>query len=198
MMRRLQLTLLVLTLLMMAHGLSAQTGFDINVFSDSTKYGWNDYLGRREFRADLLERQKLLQLYEMEANSIRGNILKSAVFPGWGQFTNKNNTKGSIFLGTELALIGTSLYFYDRSLYYYRKYEDATQVEDIETYYNAAVGPRQYSLIFLGVAALVWGYNIFDVIQSTEDYNASVWRRIVEQYANSPLQVTPEGIGIQF
>ncbi|MDP2173088.1 MAG: DUF5683 domain-containing protein [Candidatus Cloacimonadaceae bacterium] len=194
----LKLPLMTLTLLLLWLGLSAQTGFDITLFSDSTKYGWNNYLERRDYRDHLVERQKLLQLYEMEANSPRGTIIKSAIIPGWGQFTNKNNIKGSIILGTELFLIGTSLFFFDRSVYYHRKYEEATQVEDIETYYNAAVGPRQYSVIFLGVAVLVWGYNIFDVIQSTDDYNASVWRRIIDQYAKSPVQIKPEGIEMRF
>ncbi len=189
---------LLLLLLVGITFLSAQAGFDIVQFSDSTKYGWMDWRQRAEYRTELLERQKLLQIYEMEANSMRGNIIKSALAPGWGQFSNKQNTKGSIFLATELLLVGASLYFYDRSLYYYDKYQSATQVEQIETYYNAATGPRQYSLIFLGVGLVVWGYNLFDVIQGTDDYNAAVWRRVVENYANRPVQITPTGVEIRF
>ncbi|HOH78699.1 MAG TPA: hypothetical protein PLO35_03185, partial [Candidatus Cloacimonadota bacterium] len=167
---------LVLFLLLLGCQYGWAQSFDINAFSDSTKYGWQTYLERNAYRQDLLERQDLLQLYEMEANSLRDCVIKSAIAPGWGQFVNKQSTKGSVFLATELVLAGASLYFYDRSMYYYNRYLDASQVEDIESYYNAAVGPRQYSLIFLGVGALVWIYNIFDVIQGTEEYNAQVWK----------------------
>lgn len=190
--------LLTLILLMLSLGLWAQTTFDLVQFSDSLKYGWQDWIGRREYRLDLEERQKLLQIYEMEANSMRGNILKSAVAPGWGQFANQHNTKGSVLLASELFVLGVSLYFYDRSLYYYRKYQDATQVEDIETYYNAAVSPRQYSLIFLAAGVLIWGYSIFDVVQGTDDYNARVWDRIMENYASSRIKINAEGVEVRF
>lgn len=183
---------------MIATWLAAQTSFDINAFSDSTKYGWQNYMDRNAYRVDLNNRLELLQLYEMEANSVQSCVLKSALVPGWGQFTNKQNTKGSVFLGAELLLMGTSLYFYDRSMYYYNKYLDATQVEDIERFYNSAVAPRQYSMIFLGLGALIWGYNIFDVIQGTDDHNAEVWRNIVDRYHKSRLTVTPDGIEVRF
>lgn len=177
--------------------ITAQT-FNIEAFSDTTKYGWQDYLERNAYRHDFLERQDLLQLYEMEANSLRDCVIKSAIAPGWGQFANKHTTKGSVFLAAEIVLAGASLYFYDRSMYYYNKYLDATQVEDIETFYNAAVGPRQYSMIFLGVGALVWIYNIFDVIQGTEEYNAQVWKRIEQKHRGSGINFNGNGLEIRF
>ncbi|HNZ06761.1 MAG TPA: hypothetical protein PKI63_03125 [Candidatus Cloacimonadota bacterium] len=189
---------LVLFLLLLGCQYGWAQSFDINAFSDSTKYGWQTYLERNAYRQDLLERQDLLQLYEMEANSLRDCVIKSAIAPGWGQFVNKQSTKGSVFLATELVLAGASLYFYDRSMYYYNRYLDATQVEDIESYYNAAVGPRQYSLIFLGVGALVWIYNIFDVIQGTEEYNAQVWKRVVQKHREAKINLNGNGIEISF
>jgi hypothetical protein len=189
---------LVLFLLLLVCQYGWAQSFDINAFSDSTKYGWQTYLERNAYRQDLLERQDLLQLYEMEANSLRDCVIKSAIAPGWGQFVNKQSTKGSVFLATELVLAGASLYFYDRSMYYYNRYLDATQVEDIESYYNAAVGPRQYSLIFLGVGALVWIYNIFDVIQGTEEYNAQVWKRVVQKHREAKINLNGNGIEISF
>ncbi len=189
---------LVLFLLLLGCQYGWAQSFDINAFSDSTKYGWQTYLERNAYRQDLLERQDLLQLYEMEANSLRDCVIKSAIAPGWGQFVNKQSTKGSVFLATELVLAGASLYFYDRSMYYYNRYLDASQVEDIESYYNAAVGPRQYSLIFLGVGALVWIYNIFDVIQGTEEYNAQVWKRVVQKHREAKINLNGNGLEIIF
>jgi len=191
-------TLLSLLFIVFAISLFAQTEFDIRAFSDSTKYGWKNWLDRSDYRVKILDRQQLLQLYEIEANSIQGNILKSALIPGLGQITSKAGTKGSVILGGELLALGASLYFYDRSNFYYQKYLDATQVEDIETYYSAAQSPRQYSMLFLALGVIIWGYNIFDVIQTTDDYNAKVWQEIVEKYGKKTVTFGPDGLSVKF
>ncbi len=190
--------LLTLLLLLLAGGLHAQLEFDLKAFSDTTKYGWNDYTERDLYRQDLAERQKLMQLYDLESNNIRTSIFKSMLLPGWGQLSSKANTKGSIILGTELMALGASLYFWDRSNYYHQKYEDATQVEQIEAYYNEALKPRQYSVIALGFAGVVWAYNLFDVIQTTDEYNARVWQDIIDKYGTGPVSLAPNGIQIRF
>jgi hypothetical protein len=173
-------------------------GFDIQAFSDSTKYGWKDYSDRNTYREELAARQSLLQIYEMEAQPLNTNIFKSSVIPGWGQFSTKANTKGTVILGTELVLIGTSIYFIDRALGSYRLYKTATQVEEIESYYKDAQVPFQYSLILFGFAGVVWIYNVFDVIQSTQNYNAELWKEIVERRTNNSVQITPKGIEVRF
>lgn len=193
-----RITGLLLLLLVLASALAAQTEFDIRAFSDSTKYGWQDWRDRLEYRDGLLERQQLLQMYEIQASPIRSTIIKSMLVPGLGQISCDAGTKGSILLGSELLALGTSYLFYDRSQYYYRKYLDATQVEEIETYYNAAQSPRQYSLIFLGLGLVIWTYNIFDVIETTDEYNAKVWRNIVEEFGRKTVTLGPEGIQVRF
>lgn len=189
---------LIFTFLILAAGLAAQIQFDIQAFSDTTKYGWQDWQERSEYRADLLDRQELLHMYEMEANPIRTSLLKSLLVPGLGQISSNAGTKGTIILSSELLALGASLYFYDRSQYYYEKYLNATQIEDIESYYSQAQRPRQYSLLFLGFGVVIWGYNIFDVIQTTDEYNAQVWRKIWEQYGTQSIGVGPGGLSIRF
>lgn len=190
--------LFLLTFLVLTAGLCAQLGFDIKAFADSTKYGWQDWRDRQTYRDDLVERQKLLQLYEIESSSIRANIIKSSLIPGLGQLSSKAGTKGSILLGGELLALGASLYFYDRSMYYYDKYLSATQIEEIEEYYSAAQGPRQYSMLFLALGAVIWGYNIYDVILTTDEYNAKVWQEIVEKYGRKTVTLGPRGIQVRF
>ncbi len=189
--------LFLLLLFMAAMPLLGQT-FDIQAFSDSTKYGWKNYEDRLRYRSDLMNRQNLLQLYELEAQPTNTNIIKSALVPGWGQFSTKFNTKGTIILGSELMLMGSALYFYDKAMYNYRLYENATQIEDIERFYKDAQGPYQYTYILLGFASVVWIYNIFDVIQSTEDYNENLWQDILQRQKSSPVQITPNGLELRF
>ncbi|HPM04137.1 MAG TPA: hypothetical protein PL160_00345 [Candidatus Cloacimonas sp.] len=172
--------------------------FDIQAFSDSTKYGWKDYNDRNQYLQDLSHRQSLLQIYELEAQPLNANIVKSTLIPGWGQFSTKANTKGTVILGAELVLIGTSLFFMDRAMDNYRLYKKATQVEDIESYYKDAQVPYQYSFILMGFAGIVWVYNVFDVIQSTQAYNANLWKEVLERSRNNPLQITPNGLELRF
>ena len=176
----------------------AQAEFDINKFSDPVKYGWNSFDDRQNYRNDLYERQKLLQLYEMDSQSISTNALKSSLIPGWGQFSTQNYTKGQVFLGLEIGLIGTSLFFYDKAMSSYNQYKTATQIDAMNTAYHNAQGPFQNATIFLGFAAVIWAYNIFDVVQSTEQYNSTVWQQTLTKYYEKPVQVTPQGLQIRF
>jgi hypothetical protein len=172
--------------------------FNINKFTDPQKYGWQSWEDRMQYRSELYERQKLLQIYEIEAQSISGNMLKSAVFPGWGQFNSRYYTKGQVFLAAEIALLGTSLFFYDRAMDKYDKYKTATQIDQMNEYYHQAQTPYQYSMVFLTFATVVWAYNLFDVVQSTEDYNAGVWEKTIKTYYEAPVSLTPEGVQIRF
>ena len=194
-MRKIIFTLL---LLILATGLLAQIQFDIESFADSTKYGWKDWRARAVSRDGLLDRQEMLQLYEMESSSIGSAILKSALVPGFGQITSKAGTKGTIFLGAELLSLGVSLYLYDRSNYYYDQYLTATQIDEIQEYYSLAQTPRYYSLLFLALGVVIWGYNIYDVILTTDSYNAQVWQEILQKYAKRTVSLGPDGIRVRF
>jgi len=187
-----------LLLLIIILKLTAQGSFDIDAFTDPAKYGWTDWEDRINSRYDLTERQKLLQIYEMDAQSISGNILKSAVFPGWGQFNARSYTKGQVLLAVEIAMIGSAYFFYDRAMDSFQKYENSTQIDAMNSYYHDALVPYQYSLVFATFATVVWAYNVFDVVQTTERYNADVWQKTLKNYYNAPVQITPEGIQIRF
>lgn len=60
----------------------------------------------------------------------------------------------------------------------YKLYKQATQIDEIEQYYKDAQVPYQYSFILMGFAGIIWAYNIFDVIQSTQDYNVRLGKKL--------------------
>lgn len=194
---RITLLLALLLLLFFTAPVFAQS-FDIQAFSDSTKYGWLNFQERAAYRDQLDTRQSLLQIYELEAHPLNANVIKSSLIPGWGQFASKASTKGTLILSTELVLIGTSVYFWDRAMTNYRLYKNATQTEEIQKYYKEAQSPHQYSQIMLGFAGIVWIYNIFDAIQTTQQYNTNLWREILERNNNNPVQITPDGVEVRF
>jgi hypothetical protein len=190
--------IITLVFLCLLASLSAQSDFNINKFTNPEKYGWMSWEDRMVYRSDLYERQKLLQIYEIEAQSLSANLIKSAVFPGWGQFNTKSYTKGQVFLAIEIGLIGSSMFFYSRAMDQYDKYKTATQIDAMNTAYHNAQGPYQYSMVFLAFASVVWAYNLFDVIQSTETYNAQVWQKTTQTYHQKPVSLTPNGVQINF
>jgi len=187
----------ILLLLTLSSLLCAQT-FDINKFSNPEKYKWKDPNSRTEFREDLLERQKLLQIYNLQAQPISKNMMRSAVVPGWGHFVVKEYTKGQVFLGIEIILAGSSLYFYDKAQSNFKKYEDATQIDLINKYYDDATTPFNYSMAFLGLYCIVWAYNIYDTMQSTEEFNATEWKQVIDKYGTKKVTLTPAGISVRF
>jgi hypothetical protein len=178
--------------------LAAIEEFDISKFSDPAKYGWKDLSERQAFRTDLLERQQLLQVYQIKAQPISRNLIKSAIVPGWGQFAVHDYTKGQVFLSLEVVLLGSSIYLLDQSMDKYAKYKDATQVDLIEQYYDDASSPFQYSMAILGLYSIVWLYNLMDTAKSTEAYNAKVWNNTVKEYKASRISVTPKGVEVRF
>lgn len=197
-MKQYKLLILLIALFSFGSLLKAEESIDMRSFADSTKYGWMNYLERNDYRNELNLRQNLLQLYELEALSTRDTFLKSLVVPGWGQFASKNNNKATVFMSLELAALMSSVYFYDRAMTNYRHYQSATQIDEINHYYGKAQLPYQYSLMAAGFGLVVWGYNLYDVIISTNEYNERLWQSLYERRGNSTLQLTPMGLELQF
>lgn len=188
----------LLLLFLLCFGLLWAKPFDIQAFSDSTKYSWDNYQERAEFREDLLLRQNRLQLYELESIPFNANLLKSAVIPGWGQLSTKNNTKGTLILSLELVAAIGAVYFHDQAKKNYDKYYAANQIDDINNYWGKAEKPHHYSLMLIGLGSVIWVYNIYDVVISTNEYNANLWKDIIRRGSSSPLQITPTGMELRF
>ncbi len=193
---------LILFLLFLAAAacLPAQIQFDIEAFSDSTKYNWQDWRDRASYRSDLLDRVNLLQEYELELDrrNLGASIWQSSLIPGLGQITSRAYTKGTVFLGAELLSLGISLYMYDRSNYYYDQYLQATQIDEIQEYYSLAQTPRYYSMLFLALGAVIWGYNIYDVILTSDAYKAQIWQEILDKYEKQTVSLGPGGVRVRF
>jgi hypothetical protein len=171
--------------------------FNLEEFRNPAKYGWENLQERQESRAELISRQKLLQIYEMKKLPIWRNMLQSSLIPGWGQFNTKHYSKGQIFMGIELVLIGTSYYYYDQSEEKYQQYLDSSYIGDIKQNYEDASKLRRFSQGFLAVASLVWIYNLYDTYQSTEEYNAGLWDNMIREYHQDNFQISVYPLGIQ-
>ena len=174
--------------------------FDIQKFSNPKKYGWETRRKQLLIRKNLIERQKLLQIYETKKLSPTKNVIKSAIVPGWGHFSAKRYLKGQILLGAEIVLLGSSLYFYDQAMEKYDKYQKATYIRDIYKYYQEARSPYLRSQLLLSLGIAVWIYTVYDSITVTENYNRDLWQNIFFEYQNRKikLDISPLGFNIRF
>jgi len=172
----------------------------VQELSNPYKYNWHEESTRLDFRDSLTVSTSLLDDYDNLKQSSWTNALKSAVAPGWGHFSIGRNTKGQVFLISQIAILGTSLYYYERSMIHYRKYRNATNIDDINEHYDNAVEPYRRSNLFLGLFFVVWGYSIYDVMSETNRYNGELWNQIVEEEISrhSSIQITPTGISWRF
>ncbi|MBW6515828.1 MAG: hypothetical protein K0B81_04320 [Candidatus Cloacimonetes bacterium] len=172
--------------------------FSIMEFSNPYKYEWFEEEDRITFRDSLEYRTMILSEYDELKQSTMTNALKTAFLPGWGHFTLRSYTKGQIFLGAQLALLGSSLYYYEKAMIHYRRYEKATQIDEINEHYDNALLPYRQSNLLLGLFIVVWGYTIYDVIVETNQHNWNIWNDLVQQNSNQALIITPTGITLRF
>jgi hypothetical protein len=110
------------------------------------------------------------------------DVIKSVVFPGWGQFSTGRYTRGAVMMGTALvsivAISGLTLQ-YNRHIDSYeeaqRGYAQATYIGDAVEYYsqmtdswNDADDIYGYRNIAIGVLAGMYVWSILDITLGPE------------------------------
>ncbi len=192
------LILLILTLNIFQGILLEASQVSTSNFADPYKYGWIDESTRLNARDDFFLRTMLLEDYYNQKQSPFSNALKSAIAPGWGHFSVESYTKGQILLGIQLSLLGSGIYFREKANIQYNKYEEATQIEDINRYYNNAITPHRQSNFLLSIFFVVWAYTIYDTVLETNDYNDSLWNNIYLNRRNMSISIYPTSIQVKF
>ena len=104
-------------------------------------------------------------------------IIRSVIFPGWGQYHAGRYTRGTIMMGSAivtLAAIGGTTLQYNRFVESYEDaqlgYRTATYVGDARYYYGEMTGNWNdademygYRSILIGVAAGLWVWSALDM-----------------------------------
>ena len=189
---------LIAFFILIISSLSYSMEFNMDKFSNPAKYGWQNTEEQRLHRKDLIQRQKLLQIYELKKQNPTKNMLKSIIAPGWGHFSAKRYTKGQILLTSELVLMGAAFYYYNVAMDNYNKYKNATYIIDINTYYDNAKRPYNFSVAFFSIGTVLWIYSVFDSATVTQSYNDDLWNSVIKNYRQKKVTVTPTGITLRF
>ena len=189
---------IIIIILLLLSTLLAAEEFDIEKFSNPSKYNWQNMKDRCEAREYLNSKQKILQIYELNKQQVIGNMIKSAFAPGWGHYSSHDYTKGHTFIASEIVLFGTSYYFYNRAMDDYHNYEDSHYIGDIKQLYLDANSNYKYSQLFFSLGAIIWIYTIYDSISATQEYNQNLWNDLTKELNSKKLLITPTGFTVRF
>ena len=110
------------------------------------------------------------------------DVVKSCVFPGWGQYSTGRYTRGTVMMGTALlsiGVIGGLTLQYNRHVDSYedasKGYAQATYIGDAAEYYSAmtdswndANDAHKYRNIAFGVLAGMYVWSIVDIMIGPE------------------------------
>lgn len=102
------------------------------------------------------------EAYNFNTHSPMNASLRSLMLPGWGQFFNEQPTKGLIFAGAELVLIGTAFMTYSSANSTYSDYE----TQRTATLYDDYSSKIDTANMFVYAAAAIWVGNVIDAYLS--------------------------------
>jgi len=126
---------------------------------------------------------KLVKWYPHKVPLISAGL--SLMLPGGGQMMNESPGKSLLFLGFATGLAAAALLYHSRYADAHDKYLRATNIDDINRYYDESRRPYKLRNLFLGL------YLLCAAISSAEAYDEARWceaqRRRIE------LSTSPEG-----
>jgi len=134
--------------------------------------------GYEEFNTIAIVRaQDALSLHiDMVRKSRKKALLRSTIFPGWGQHYSEKHVRGNIFMISELVALGGIMIadlVYDHRISEYHdvrnEYENAITLEDIEHYrnkmndqYSKVENARDVREKFIYASVGIWALNLLD------------------------------------
>jgi len=175
----------------------ANTGFS-SAFVDTLKYKWHTPTDRYDFRDNLDLRNSILPDFQKEMINVSSNMERSLFLPGIGHFHTGNYLRGLLMVGSEVFIASTAIYMYDKGKQSYKKYKVATQIDDINRYYDSAVTNYTQASMMVGLFVAVWVYNIYDTYLVTTAYNEKLWNEHLRKERERRFYLTPAGATFRF
>jgi hypothetical protein len=119
------------------------------------------------------------------------SALLSLFMPGAGQLLNESKGKSVLFLGTASGLAVGGVIYHSRYSDSHDRYLKATNIDDINSFYEESRKPYKLRALFLGL------YSLCALASSTEAYNEAAWCE--KQRQRIEVTVSPDrGITVAF
>jgi len=153
---------------------------------------------RYDFRDNLALRSSIIDEFERSRIDVSRNMQLSLILPGTGHLHTGNYIRGVLFLGGEIAIASTAVHFFNRGRSNYDKYKNATRIDEIERFYDAAVTSYVQASIMAGVFVGVWVWNVFDTRRVTNEYNQRLWNEMMTREQERRVVVGANGLEYRF
>lgn len=123
-------------------------------------------------------------------------IWRSILVPGWGQFHNKEITKGIVFLGGTLALTGTAIYFESQRSTQIRKANETLNINLKRTFKDRSK-KWETARNITGIAAIgIYLWNIIDAAVGNSNQYVKVKSQKYQFFVQS--NSTFDEVGIRY
>jgi tetratricopeptide (TPR) repeat protein len=118
------------------------------------------------------------------------HIIKSVVFPGWGDYKIGNGKHYFTYGIIGYGLITGSVLYNTKSFTNYNSYKNSYNITESNSLYNSAIKASNYSYVFAGGAALVWSLDIANVYRKVKKAKNNLTPENSKYYYNQSQQRT--------
>lgn len=115
---------------------------------------------------------------------IYSHLLKSLVFPGYGDYRIRNGWHYFVYGLAAYGFIYGSYYYNNQAYNTYEKYKSENDIPARNTYYNDFKSQRIYSYIFAGAASAIWVIDITTVWNRAHRVSKNIKPELSSYYYN--------------
>lgn len=105
--------------------------------------------------------------YDFSEKTTKNAVIRSVIFPGWGQFFIKRTTKGYVIMIGALVSAAAAYYYYTEANKSYDTYKNIGLISDGS--YNDYQNKWNNSQYALTALALFWVYGVVDLLLVPND-----------------------------
>lgn len=116
------------------------------------------------------------------------HILKSAVYPGWGDYKIRNGKYHFIYGVAGLSAIGASIYMNSQAQKNYTNYKNSLVYSESNSLFNKAKQQQSLSYIFAGTACLVWTIDLASLYSKTNKVKKQITKENSKYYYEKSQQ----------
>lgn len=116
------------------------------------------------------------------------HLLKSAVFPGWGDYKVRNGKFHFLYGVAGFGAIGASIYMNAQASQSYTNYKKSLDFNESNNLFNKAKQQQTLSYVFASTAALVWTFDLATLLHKTQKVKKNISPENSKYYFNKTQQ----------
>jgi S1-C subfamily serine protease len=116
------------------------------------------------------------------------HLLKSAIFPGWGDYKVRNGKLHFLYGVAGFGAIGASIYMNAQANQSYTNYKKSLDFSESNNLFNKAKQQQTLSYVFASTAALVWSIDLATLLHKTNKVKKNITPENSKYYFNKTQQ----------